>query len=185
MVSCVSDTARSLSCQGRHATAHLKLISIDVIFITSIDSISSPVLLSRYFQGKAVYDKATFIIKCFTAGVILSTSIVHVLPDASLTISIPTIPTFQTVPLPLLSLLVFSVKQNSPWRNEGWARGPKLAGRTARQLMLLGFKVAVFEGRSRPGCRGKIRKMVGEREGAEAAAGPGGPLSGVFVNFSA
>ncbi|KAK7849844.1 zinc transporter 6, partial [Quercus suber] len=44
--------------------------------------ISLPVLLARYFQGKPLYDKAVLLIKCFAAGVILSTSLVHVLPDA-------------------------------------------------------------------------------------------------------
>ncbi|KAM1055670.1 hypothetical protein ACFX13_029872 [Malus domestica] len=87
MASCVSDTARSLSCRDGRAAAHLKLISIAVIFVTSVVGISSPVLLSRYFQGKPAYDKATLVIKCFAAGVILSTSLVHVLPDAFLALS--------------------------------------------------------------------------------------------------
>lgn len=39
-------------------------------------------MLARVFHGKRVYDKAILIIKCFAAGVILSTSLVHVLPDA-------------------------------------------------------------------------------------------------------
>ncbi|XWS53352.1 hypothetical protein CRYUN_Cryun11dG0150000 [Craigia yunnanensis] len=82
MVSCVSDTARTLSCRDGAAATHLKLISLLVIFFTSIIGISSPVLLARYFQGKPVYDKAILIIKCFAAGVILSTSLVHVLPEA-------------------------------------------------------------------------------------------------------
>lgn len=58
------------------------MVSIVVIFFTSVVGISSPVLLARYFQGKPVYDKAILVIKCFAAGVILSTSLVHVLPDA-------------------------------------------------------------------------------------------------------
>ncbi|KAM0999178.1 hypothetical protein FF1_005914 [Malus domestica] len=87
MVSCVSDTARTLSCRDGRAAAQLKLISISVIFVTSVIGISSPVLLSRYFQGKPAYDKATLVIKCFAAGVILSTSLVHVLPDAFLALN--------------------------------------------------------------------------------------------------
>lgn len=79
---CVIDTTRALECRNTTAAAHLKLISILVIFFTSVIGISSPVLLARYFQGKPAYDKATLIIKCFAAGVILSTSLVHVLPDA-------------------------------------------------------------------------------------------------------
>ncbi|XP_008221340.1 PREDICTED: zinc transporter 6, chloroplastic [Prunus mume] len=82
MAACVSDTSRILSCRDGHAASQLKLISIIVIFITSVVGISSPVLLSRYFQGKPAYDKTTLLIKCFAAGVILSTSLVHVLPDA-------------------------------------------------------------------------------------------------------
>ncbi|KAK6246827.1 hypothetical protein QUC31_018392 [Theobroma cacao] len=82
MASCVSDTARTLGCRDSAAATHLKLISLSVIFLTSVLGISSPVILARYFQGKPVYDKAILIIKCFAAGVILSTSLVHVLPDA-------------------------------------------------------------------------------------------------------
>ncbi|OMP02431.1 Zinc/iron permease [Corchorus olitorius] len=79
---CVIDTARTLGCRDAAAATHLKLISLLVIFFTSVVGISAPVLLARYFQGKPVYDKAILIIKCFAAGVILSTSLVHVLPEA-------------------------------------------------------------------------------------------------------
>ncbi|OMO82812.1 Zinc/iron permease [Corchorus capsularis] len=79
---CVIDTARTLGCRDGAAATHLKLISLLVIFFTSVVGISAPVLLARYFQGKPVYDKAILIIKCFAAGVILSTSLVHVLPEA-------------------------------------------------------------------------------------------------------
>ncbi|KAF7119667.1 hypothetical protein RHSIM_Rhsim13G0067100 [Rhododendron simsii] len=82
MAVCATDTARELSCRDSRAAAHLKLISILVIFVTSVVGISSPVMLARLFHGKPVYDKAILIIKCFAAGVILSTSLVHVLPDA-------------------------------------------------------------------------------------------------------
>ncbi|KDP45785.1 hypothetical protein JCGZ_17392 [Jatropha curcas] len=79
---CVVDTARALSCRNSTAASHLKLISILIIFFTSVIGISSPVLLARYFHGKPLYDRAILVIKCFAAGVILSTSLVHVLPDA-------------------------------------------------------------------------------------------------------
>ncbi|XP_043723333.1 zinc transporter 6, chloroplastic-like [Telopea speciosissima] len=82
MASCLTDATRELLCRDSRAATHLKLISILVIFVTSIIGISSPVLLARLFQGKPVYDKALLVIKCFAAGVILSTSLVHVLPDA-------------------------------------------------------------------------------------------------------
>ncbi|XP_076929145.1 zinc transporter 6, chloroplastic [Bidens hawaiensis] len=76
------DSARAAACRDGHAAATLKLISMFVIFSTSIIGISAPVLLARLFHGKPLYDKAILIIKCFAAGVILSTSLVHVLPDA-------------------------------------------------------------------------------------------------------
>lgn len=83
MPNCVAgDVARALACRDSRAAEHLKWISIVVIFITSVIGISLPVLLARYFQGKPLYDKAVLLIKCFAAGVILSTSLVHVLPDA-------------------------------------------------------------------------------------------------------
>ncbi|KAK1373966.1 zinc transporter 6, chloroplastic [Heracleum sosnowskyi] len=82
MALCVSDSGRELWCRDGQAAAHLKLISIFIIFFTSIIGISLPVFLARLFQGKPAYDKAVLLIKCFAAGVILSTSLVHVLPDA-------------------------------------------------------------------------------------------------------
>lgn len=82
MGGCVGDTGRTLGCRNSEAAAHLKFISIFVIFFTSVVGISLPVVLARYFQGKPSYDKAILLIKCFAAGVILSTSLVHVLPDA-------------------------------------------------------------------------------------------------------
>lgn len=80
--SATDTAARELFCRNSAAAAHLKLISIVVIFVTSVVGISSPVMLAKSFQGKPVYDKALLVIKCFAAGVILSTSLVHVLPDA-------------------------------------------------------------------------------------------------------
>ncbi|KAK6790165.1 hypothetical protein RDI58_013965 [Solanum bulbocastanum] len=83
MALCVMDTARALACRDGTAATNLKLISIFVIFFTSVIGITLPVFLARFlFHGKPVHDKAILIIKCFAAGVILSTSLVHVLPDA-------------------------------------------------------------------------------------------------------
>ncbi|KAK7321368.1 hypothetical protein VNO77_31942 [Canavalia gladiata] len=79
---CATDLARAAACRDGAAAAHLKVISIFIIFVTSMVGMSSPVLLARIFHGKAMYDKAIVVIKCFAAGVILSTSLVHVLPDA-------------------------------------------------------------------------------------------------------
>ncbi|BBG94766.1 LSD1-like 1 [Prunus dulcis] len=60
--------------------------------------------------------------------------------------------------------------------------GAGLAGLVAaRQLVFLGFKVVVLEGRNRPGGRVKTRKMKGE--GVEAAADLGGSvLTGINGN---
>ncbi|KAK4765392.1 hypothetical protein SAY86_026482 [Trapa natans] len=82
MSGCVTDRARELACRDSRAASHLKVISIFVIFLTSVAGISFPVLLARFFHGKAAYDRAVLLIKCFAAGVILSTSLVHVLPEA-------------------------------------------------------------------------------------------------------
>lgn len=82
MTVCVSDQTRTDSCRDSHAALQLKFLSLIIIFITSIIGISSPVFLARYFHGKPIYDKAILVIKCFAAGVILSTSLVHVLPEA-------------------------------------------------------------------------------------------------------
>ncbi|KAK9279812.1 hypothetical protein L1049_013494 [Liquidambar formosana] len=82
MAGCATDAARALACRDGRAATHLKLISICVIFFTSVVGITSPVVLARIFHGKPTYDKAVLLIKCFAAGVILSTSLVHVLPDA-------------------------------------------------------------------------------------------------------
>ncbi|XP_059626445.1 zinc transporter 6, chloroplastic [Cornus florida] len=82
MAVCATDTARELACRDSRAATNLKLISIFIIFFTSVVGITLPVMLARLFHGKPVYDKAILIIKCFAAGVILSTSLVHVLPDA-------------------------------------------------------------------------------------------------------
>ncbi|CAK8537835.1 unnamed protein product [Lathyrus sativus] len=79
---CSMDLSREASCRDGAAASHLKVISLFVIFITSAIGMSAPVLLARIFRGKPLYDRALVLIKCFAAGVILSTSLVHVLPDA-------------------------------------------------------------------------------------------------------
>ncbi|CAH9130636.1 unnamed protein product [Cuscuta epithymum] len=53
----------------------------------------------------------------------------------------------------------------------------------ARQLIFLGFKVVVLEGRTRPGGRVKTKKMAGCQEGPTAAADLGGSvLTGINGN---
>ncbi|TKY47180.1 Zinc transporter 6 [Spatholobus suberectus] len=82
MAGCVTDMAQAAACRNGTAAAHLKVISVFTIFVTSVVGVSTPVMLARYFQGKSLYDMAILVIKCFAAGVILATSLVHVLPDA-------------------------------------------------------------------------------------------------------
>ncbi|XP_020234888.1 zinc transporter 6, chloroplastic [Cajanus cajan] len=82
MAQCVTNMAQAAACRNGTAAAHLKVISLFTIFVTSMTGVSAPVMLARYFQGKSLYDMAILVIKCFAAGVILSTSLVHVLPDA-------------------------------------------------------------------------------------------------------
>ncbi|XP_059648052.1 lysine-specific histone demethylase 1 homolog 1 [Cornus florida] len=62
--------------------------------------------------------------------------------------------------------------------------GAGLAGLVAaRQLIFLGFKVVVLEGRSRPGGRVRTKKMCGGGEGVVAAADLGGSvLTGINGN---
>ncbi|XP_027337826.1 zinc transporter 6, chloroplastic [Abrus precatorius] len=82
MAACVTDIARAAACRDSVAASHLKVVSVFTIFVTSMAGVSLPVMLARYFQGKSLYDMAILVIKCFAAGVILATSLVHVLPDA-------------------------------------------------------------------------------------------------------
>ncbi|KAF3786963.1 Zinc transporter 6 [Nymphaea thermarum] len=81
-MSCPGEASPREQCRDSHGVFDLKLAAITVIFITSVIGISSPVLLARRFNGKPTYSKILLLIKCFAAGVILSTSLVHVLPDA-------------------------------------------------------------------------------------------------------
>ncbi|XP_072961571.1 zinc transporter 6 [Typha angustifolia] len=78
----VADPTRNQFCRDAAAASHLKLISLVVILATSAAGISAPVALARFFEGKPLYARALLLIKCFAAGVILSTALVHVLPDA-------------------------------------------------------------------------------------------------------
>ncbi|MED6131670.1 Zinc transporter 6, chloroplastic [Stylosanthes scabra] len=78
-----ADAARAAVCRDGEAAPHLKLISIFTIFATSMVGMSSPVLVARFFKtNQSLYNNALVVIKCFAAGVILATSLVHVMPDA-------------------------------------------------------------------------------------------------------
>ncbi|KAK1270577.1 hypothetical protein QJS04_geneDACA006055 [Acorus gramineus] len=80
---CALDPTRTLACRNTPEATHLKLIFTALIFFTSAVGISSPVFLARLFRKSPAYAHTLVLIKCFAAGVILSTSLVHVLPDAS------------------------------------------------------------------------------------------------------
>ncbi|AEC08342.1 Zinc transporter 6 [Arabidopsis thaliana] len=85
MASCVTGTEaaiRAAACRDGEEASHLKIVAVFAIFLTSVFGVWGPVLLAKYFHGKPLYDKAILVIKCFAAGVILSTSLVHVLPEA-------------------------------------------------------------------------------------------------------
>ncbi|CAA6654724.1 unnamed protein product [Spirodela intermedia] len=76
------DLEREALCRNTLAATHLKLVSIGIIFVTSAAGVCLPVVLALRFHGKSANASALLLIKCFAAGVILSTSLVHVLPDA-------------------------------------------------------------------------------------------------------
>ncbi|KAL0923010.1 hypothetical protein M5K25_007052 [Dendrobium thyrsiflorum] len=82
MAGCSLDETRAEFCRNSAEATHLKLVSIIVILASSAAGISSPVALARLFARSPAYANALLVIKCFAAGVILSTSLVHVLPDA-------------------------------------------------------------------------------------------------------
>ncbi|KAK1283856.1 hypothetical protein QJS10_CPB21g01337 [Acorus calamus] len=79
---CALDPTRTLACRNTPEATHLKLISTALIFFTSAVGISSPVFLARLFRNSPAYAHTLLLIKCYAAGVILSTSLVHVLPEA-------------------------------------------------------------------------------------------------------
>uniref|UniRef100_A0A0D3G3M4 Uncharacterized protein n=1 Tax=Oryza barthii TaxID=65489 RepID=A0A0D3G3M4_9ORYZ len=69
-------------CRDGAAAARLKTGSLLAILVASAVGICLPVALTGAFRGKAGYARGLLLVKCYAAGVILSTSLVHVLPDA-------------------------------------------------------------------------------------------------------
>ncbi|KAF0928134.1 hypothetical protein E2562_038042 [Oryza meyeriana var. granulata] len=69
-------------CRDGAAAARLKTGSLLAILVASAVGICLPVVLTRAFRGKEGYARGLLLVKCYAAGVILSTSLVHVLPDA-------------------------------------------------------------------------------------------------------
>lgn len=74
--------ALSRVCRDGAAAARLKTGSLLAILAASAVGICLPVALTRAFRGRAGYARGLLLVKCYAAGVILSTSLVHVLPDA-------------------------------------------------------------------------------------------------------
>jgi solute carrier family 39 (zinc transporter), member 1/2/3 len=74
--------ALSRACRDGSAAARLKTGSLLAILVASAVGICLPVALTRAFRGRAAYARGLLLVKCYAAGVILSTSLVHVLPDA-------------------------------------------------------------------------------------------------------
>lgn len=74
--------ALSRVCRDGAAAARLKTGSLLAILVASAVGICLPVALTRAFRGREGYARGLLLVKCYAAGVILSTSLVHVLPDA-------------------------------------------------------------------------------------------------------
>lgn len=70
-------------CRDGVAAEHLKLASLGIILVASAVGVAAPVFLSRFLSRYPSYPSLLLLVKCFAAGVVLSTSLVHVLPDAS------------------------------------------------------------------------------------------------------
>ncbi|KAJ1261903.1 hypothetical protein BS78_09G064600 [Paspalum vaginatum] len=70
------------ACRDGAAAARLKEGSLLAILVASAVGICLPVALTRAFRGSPNYARGLLLVKCYAAGVILSTSLVHVLPDA-------------------------------------------------------------------------------------------------------
>ena len=70
------------ACRDGAAAARLKTGSLLAILVASAVGICLPIALTRAFRGSPNYARGLLLVKCYAAGVILSTSLVHVLPDA-------------------------------------------------------------------------------------------------------
>ncbi|KAJ3674469.1 hypothetical protein LUZ60_005085 [Juncus effusus] len=70
-------------CRDTSAAEHLKIASLAVILLASFAGVAAPVGLARVLSKYPNYPKLLLLVKSFAAGVVLSTALVHVLPDAS------------------------------------------------------------------------------------------------------
>ncbi|CAL1369053.1 unnamed protein product [Linum trigynum] len=141
--------ARNLICRDTTAAAHLKLASIFVIFLTSAVGIAGPVLLAQLFRGKPLYDKAVLVIKCFAAGVILSTSLVHVLPEA------------------YASLADCAVSSRHPWKDFPFAGLVTLIGCLLALFVDITATEHVGHGHGHGGGGGEYEPVAGEAGGGD------------------
>lgn len=69
-------------CIDIHGASDLKLFAMLAVLVTSAGGVSFPVLFARYSRGLKDYGTLLVLVKCFAAGVILSTGFVHVMPEA-------------------------------------------------------------------------------------------------------
>ncbi|XP_062180801.1 zinc transporter 6-like [Phragmites australis] len=76
------DPAVTRICRDGAAATRLKTGSLLAILVASAVGICLPVALTRAFRRSPGYARGLLLVKCYAAGVILSTSLVHVLPDA-------------------------------------------------------------------------------------------------------
>jgi len=69
-------------CRDSHGASDLKLFAMAAVLVTSAGGVYLPVLFARYSRGLKFYGTLLVLVKCFAAGVILSTGFVHVMPEA-------------------------------------------------------------------------------------------------------
>lgn len=69
-------------CRDSHGASDLKLFAMAAVLVTSAGGVYLPVLIARYSRGLKFYGTLLVLVKCFAAGVILSTGFVHIMPEA-------------------------------------------------------------------------------------------------------
>ncbi|KAH9309402.1 hypothetical protein KI387_037313 [Taxus chinensis] len=92
MGDCSSEIADQGACRDSHAAFYLKLLAFMVILVTGAAGVSVPVLFTRYSKTLKFKGNLLSLVKCFAAGVILSTGFVHVLPEAFAALSSDCLP---------------------------------------------------------------------------------------------
>lgn len=69
-------------CRDSHGASDLKLFAMAAVLVTSAGGVYLPVLIARYSRGLKFYGTLLVLVKCFAAGVILSTGFVHIMPES-------------------------------------------------------------------------------------------------------